>query len=470
MSNAKPHLERTIGLAGAVALVIGGVIGAGIYALIGSIGAKAGSATWLAFVIAMFVSVVGAIPVIQVASAMPRAGAGYLFASRLLFPMAGTVTSGIILVAGASSTALTMIALTTYLPPALTFGAPPHWIAVGMLVAFYLIMLLGLRMAIGLQVIMVAHMLVALGIYCVAGFATTPLEFSFTPRLGGGEFFIAVVLCYNACMGFQVLAEMGEEIRHAKRTIPLALIIGGAIVSIIYIVIGTVLVNSLPYTPEAYDPGNAPLNASALLFLPAPVVTFVGLGALTAGLTSLNAAAVALPRELFAQSRDGMLPEALSRVAPHTHSPLRAITAFFALVVALVLPNLEQDFYGLMAAIGIQIVTAMICLGSLRLYVKYPELYRSAYIVFPVWMLWACTIVTVVVTAGFVVMMAGEMPIVIVCYAVLAVCLAVYHAARVAYARRAGIPYDERVRRIPGDDEIENDRAPLLEEQESEAQ
>lgn len=455
LQDQNPHLERTIGLAGAVALVVGGVIGAGIYALIGSIGAKAGNATWLAFIAAMFVSVVGAIPIIQVASAMPRAGAGYLFASRLLFPMAGTVTSGIILVAGACSTSLVMIALSTYLPPAITFGVPPHLIAVGMLVAFYLVMLLGLRMAMGLQIVMVAHMLIALGVYCVAGVYSTPLQFSFAPRQGGGDFFVAIVLCYNACMGFQVLAEMGEEIRDARRTIPLALLIGGAIVSIIYVVLGTVLVNSLPNSPDAYNPDNTPLNASALTFLPSPVVTFIALGSLTAGLTSLNAAAVALPRELFAQSRDGMLPESLGRVAPHAHSPLRAVTAYFVLVVLLMLPNFDQDFYGVMAAIGIQVITAAIGLASLRLNAKYPDLYRNAYAAFPIWLLWTCTIITVLVTIGFIAMMAIEMPAVVVCYVVLTACLAVYHVARVAYARRAGIPYDDRVRRIPGGDEIE---------------
>ncbi|MBM3289319.1 MAG: APC family permease [Candidatus Hydrogenedentes bacterium] len=469
MSSSKQHLERTIGLAGAVSLVIGGVIGAGIYALIGSIGEKAGNATWLAFVIAMFVSVVGAVPVIQVASAMPRAGAGYMFASRLLFPMAGTVTSGIILVAGASSTSLTMIALTTYLPPSLTFGLPPNMIAVGILLVFYAIMLLGLQLAISLQVIMVAQMLVALGIYCVAGLYSTPLDFSIVPRQGGGAFFIAIVLCYNSCMGFQVLAEMGEEIKNAKQNIPLALLIGGAIVSAIYIVVGMVLVNSLPYTPENYDPGNAPLNSSALLFLPPAAVLFINFGSLTAGLTSLNAAAVALPRELFAQSRDGILPESLSYVAPRTHTPLRAITAFFVLMVALVLANLDQDFYGLMAAIGIQVVTAALCLGSMRLKRKYPELVKDAYISFPEWLVWTCTIVTVVVTVGFVAMMASEMPIVIVCYAALVAFLVVYHVVRVRYARRVGIPYDDRVRRIPGDDETAPNGAPPFAEPESEA-
>jgi len=465
----KPHLERTIGLIGAVALVVGAVIGAGIYALIGVIAAKAGDATWLAFVCAVVVSLIGAVPVIQVASAMPRAGAGYVFASRMLFPMAGTVTSGTIVAAGACSTALAMLALSTYLPPWITFGAPPYLIAIAILAGVYVVMLFGMQLAIGLQIVMVAQKVIALGIYCVAGAAATKLHFGFEPRGGTGAFFTAVVLCYNSCMGFQVLAEMGEEIKDAKRNIPLALLIGGVVFTAIYIVIGAVLVGSLPYSPENYDPEHAPLSASALLFLPAPIVAFVNLGSLTAALTSLNAGAMALPRELYAQSRDGILPAVLSRVSRRSHGPVASVTAFFAIVIALVLLHLDQEFYGLMAAVGIQTVTAVLCIAALRLKARYPERYRGAYINCPSWLLWACTVTTVIVTVGFVAIMASERPIVVVIYGILGVSLAVYHAVRVAYLRRIGHAYAEIVRQIPGDEEVQADAAPALAEQESEA-
>lgn len=431
------QLERSITLVGAVALVVGGVIGAGIYALIGAIGAKAGYATWLAFTIAMFISVIGAIPVIQVASAMPRAGAGYLFTGRLLHPMAGTIVSGVILLAGACSTALVLVAMGTYLPPAAA-SIPTSVVSLGILALFYIVMLLGVRLAVGIQVIMVAQMVAALALYCAAGLATTPLTFSMTPRLGYAQFFAAVVLCYNVCMGFQVLAELGEEIRDARRNIPRALLIGGIIVALIYIVTGMVLVNSLPYNEEAYDPSNAPLDASARLFLPAWAVTFVNFGSLTAGLTSLNAAAVALPRELFAQARDGMLPTAFGRVAGSSHIPRGAVSAFFAIVAVLVLQSFSQEFYGLMAAAGIQIVTAAICVASLRLPRQFPHLYSAAYVTFPLWLLWACTIITVLTTVGFVVIVVAEMSVVAANYAVLAAALAGYYVLRTRYLRRNG--------------------------------
>ena len=60
-------LQRSIGLAGAVALTVGAVIGAGIYALVAPIAAQAGATLWLAFAIALAISLVGILPLIQLA-------------------------------------------------------------------------------------------------------------------------------------------------------------------------------------------------------------------------------------------------------------------------------------------------------------------------------------------------------------------------------------------------------------------
>ena len=97
------QLQRTIGLAGASALVVGGVIGAGIFVMVRDIGALAGPAIWLSFVVAIAVSMIGVIPLIQLAGALPTAGAGYMFASRMLTPYLGVMVSAWVLLGGACS-------------------------------------------------------------------------------------------------------------------------------------------------------------------------------------------------------------------------------------------------------------------------------------------------------------------------------------------------------------------------------
>jgi APA family basic amino acid/polyamine antiporter len=236
----------------------------------------------------------------------------------------------------------------------------------------------------------------------------------------------------------------------------LALLIGGVIVAALYILVSMIFVNTLPYSPEAYRAESAPLTASARMFLPPWAVAFLGFGAVTAGLTSLNAAAVALPRELFAQSRDGILPAALSRVAPHAHTPLVSVTVFFAIAAALLLIRMDEEFYGLMAAVGIQLITAAIGLGSLRLSRKFPLLYRGAYVTFPMWLLAACTSVTVFVTIGFLVIVFTERWSVFLSYLALVATLSIYHVLRVARLRAAGVEFDRIVQSVPGTDEAEN--------------
>lgn len=152
---------------------------------------------------------------------------------------------------------------------------------------------------------------------------------------GMGGFIMASILCYSVCIGFQAIAEMGEEMQNPRRNIPLSLIVGGGIVLVIYIVVGTVFISSLPYDFESINSMTAPLMQSGKRFLPGYWVLFLSMGALSAGLTSFNAGAIALPRELFAQARDGILPGFLGRVNPRTRTPLNAVTVYFILTIAL---------------------------------------------------------------------------------------------------------------------------------------
>jgi len=225
---------------------------------------------------------------------------------------------------------------------------------------------------------------------------------------GIGGFAMATILCYSVCMGFQVIAEMGEEMQHARRNIPLSLAIGGVIVLVLYVAVGSTFVNSVPYDPEYIRNLKAPLSESATLFMPAPLVVFLGIGALSAGLTSLNAAALALPREIFAQAREGIIPSWLGVVNARTRTPLHAETAFFVLVFGLLAFNASIDFYGIMAAVGILLMTVMLSIASMRLPRLLPEEYRSAFIQIPPKMLVFIAILAIVTSLGFIAIVVTE--------------------------------------------------------------
>lgn len=445
-----PKLRREITLPGAVALVVGGVIGAGIFVMVRDIGAQTGQAIWLSFAVAIVVSMIGVIPVIQLAGALPRAGAGYLFASRLLTPYFGVLISAWVLLGGACSTSVVARTLAQYLQDYLLADMPVGFMAAGILLLFYGIYAFGVRLAMSLQMIMAVQFLAALILYGVAGLFHAGFAMTVTPIQGVSGFLMSVLLSYATCMGFQVVAEMGEEIRDARRTIPLALLIGGAIVAVIYILVGTVFVNSMPYDEALYAGMNAPLRASAELFLSGAAVHFIGLGALTAGLTSLNAAALALPRELFAQARDGMLPAVLASINRRTGTPQHAVTAYFILVGALLLCQFETDFYGYMAAMGILAISSALGLAALRLVKRFPERYAGAYIQFPMPLLYVCAIITILVALIFGAVIVLERPAVIGTYLAWTVLVSGWY-----FIRTKSFTGEDwaRIAAIPGEDE-----------------
>ncbi|HPO16839.1 MAG TPA: APC family permease [Candidatus Hydrogenedentes bacterium] len=446
----KNELARTIGLTGSIAMVVGGAAGAGIFVLVRDIAALAGNAIWLAYTLAVIIAVIGVLPLVQLAAAIPRAGAGYLFASRLLSPFWGVLTSNWIVLGGASSTCVVSLTLAAYVSAYLPVSIPSHIIAFGILALFYIVYRFGLRLAMGLQLIMVAQFVFVLVMYGLGGVFAKGLVFGFNPPGGGGGFAMAIMLCFSTCLGFQVVAEMGEEIKNARRTIPLALLIGGVIIAGIYITTSTVFVTTIPPDPHIYTQLRAPLSESAALFLPKPLVQFLSLGAVAGALTALNAASMALPREWFAQARDGFMPQALSAISPKTHAPQNAITAFFILVAILLLTGRPVELYGFSAAIGILVMTAILCFAALRLPKRYPERLASAYMRFPQSVLILCTIITAIISGFFILILMFKAPEIFLVYTGWTLLIIAFYKYRSFHFTSENW---QRILQIPGHDE-----------------
>jgi len=385
-------LQKKVGLAGGTAIVVGGVIGMGAYALIPAITFKAGSAAWLAMSIALVVSLVSVLPLIQISSALPVAGGGYMYASRLISPLTGTVTSFWAILGGASSLCLISVGLVDYFSAFILVQLSPHVAAIILIASFYIFYLFGIKLLSNLQIIMSVQLLVALFIYCVP----TLYQSHFSISIGmpqSSSFFLAVILCTNLCLGFQIIIELGEEMHEPEKNIPRSLLIGAATIFLIYVAIvfaytGIVGIDNLASKPKLID--------TARPFLSNPLIWFLQLGMISAGLTSYNGAAIALPREIFAMSRDRTLPEFLSRTTKNGN-PMNAVTFFFLfviieLVVGQILDSLGIvgrffgtdviEFYGFMTIMGIMLLTISISASAYKLPMQFTEQYNKAYIKF----------------------------------------------------------------------------------------
>lgn len=386
-------LQRNIGLTGGVALVVGGIIGVGAYVLIPAIAYKAGHAGWLAICLALAISLISVLPIIQLSSALPVAGGGYMYVSRLLSPLAGLLTSSWALIGGACSVSLVSVGLVQSLAGYLPFAISPHIGAAVLVLLFYAFYFSGLRVLSGFQILLSAQLILALLVYAypILWIKWTAIQITLpaTP-----DFFVALILAMNISLGFQIIIEMGEEIVEPKQNIPLALLIGAGVILLIYLFV------LFAYTFSGF-PLKTPMAVTAEFYLPPAFVRFFEFGMISAALTTYNGAAITLPREIFSMSRDKTLPGFLSAVNDKG-SPINATTAFFALVIAMLLlgqlldslgiiqiffGNDVIEYYGFMTIMGIMLLTVLLSLAAWRLSSKYPQQVAGAYLRFtPAWL------------------------------------------------------------------------------------
>ena len=373
-------------------MVVGGVIGMGAFVLIPIICAKAGSAAWLAVTIALITSLLGVFPLIQLSSAYPVAGGGYEYGRKFLSPFTGILFSWWSIIGGAAAVALVAFGLIESFRAYLPADVSMHILSILLVLVSYAFYLLGIKFLMLLQVLMSVQMMLALLLYTIPVLQQFGgnAEFSMPQN---SNFFMAIVFSFNICLGFQIIMELGEEMENPKRNIPLSLMIGAAIILAIYLMTiaaysGIVGQSNLASKPEMVGTANN--------LLPQWAIIFIRIGVISAGLTCFNGAAIAIPREIFAQARAGILPQALARINKNG-TPQYAVSLFFASVCFILLLGelLDQtgilqsffgtdtiEFYGFLTIFGMMTLTIGISIAAWKLPAIAPELYNNAYIRF----------------------------------------------------------------------------------------
>ena len=248
---------------------------------------------------------------------------------------------------------------------------------------------------------------------------------------------------------FQIITEMGEEMRNARRNIPLSLLFGGVAVLIIYVGIGITYLGVVGERLTEFSDNNAvraPLVESARGILPEWAIIFLGIGAVSAALTSLNAAAITLPREIYAQARDRIIPSYFEKINPSTNNPMRAVTFFFVIVALLLVVGtfIETkniiDFYGYMAACGVMLLTVFVSFASLRLKKIFPQQYASAYFrISPFWLRFFA-VISIVSSLGLVALLFMESNVILLIYIAVTMLIILYYFIRKNWMQKRNLP------------------------------
>jgi basic amino acid/polyamine antiporter, APA family len=366
-SQLRPELARDLGLSHAGAVVVGTIIGSGIFLVPAEMMQAVGSArlVYLAWMVGGLLSFFGALTYAELGAMKPQAGGEYVYVRDAYGPLAGflyswttfliskpasiaTITTGLVRILqtfpifsffsqiffsysvfSGSSTAHTFT---------ITYG---QVVAVGATILISWLNYIGVRRAGEFQFLFtLLKVAIILGIVAVgfsysagtwANFAT---EFS-GAKGGIAGFFAALVAALWAYDGWNDLNMVAGEIKNPQRNIPLALIWGVATVGALYILVNAAVQYVLPAAAVAVS--QRPASDAVALVLGHLGAGLVSAGMAVSMLVTLNGSIMSGARVPFAMARDGYFFKSIAEVHPRFRTPSIAIIVQCGLAIILLL-------------------------------------------------------------------------------------------------------------------------------------
>jgi APA family basic amino acid/polyamine antiporter len=426
-------LKRTLGAGDLIMLAIGAVIGAGIFGAIGTAAAGqvgpngevirsgAGPALILSFLLLGGACALAALCYAELSAMIPQAGSAYAYSYATLGELVAWIIGWDLILEYAVGNVAVAISWGDYfntllhgfgvnLPAWLTTGyrtallssdpavhgviaAAPHMLGIPIVVhvlAFSIVMLItwlllrGARESATANNIMVVIKLIALALFIVVG-ATHLHGANYHPFAPNGFRGIhqGAAIVFFAYIGFDAISTAAEETKNPQRNLPIGILGGLAICTLIYVAVGVVLTGMIPYTQLV---GVADPLAKALQLAGFNAVGWiVALGAVVSMSAVLLVFQYGQPRIFFAMARDGLLPKWAAKLSTKHRIP-HVTTLVTGVVVALwALVGDAGETYDL-TNIGTLFAFALVCTGVLVLRVKDPTRVRPFRVPF-VWII-----------------------------------------------------------------------------------
>jgi APA family basic amino acid/polyamine antiporter len=412
-------LKRVLGAGDLVMLAIGAVIGAGIFSSIGTAAAGeilpsgevvrygAGPALIFSFVLLGFVCGLAGLCYAELASMIPQAGSAYAYSYATLGELIAWIIGWDLILEYAVGNVAVAIAWSGYFTSMLTaFGIDlPMWLTHGyrtallssnpeihgllqtaprvagipillnipaamIVLAITWLLFIGVKESTRANNIMVVVKLLVLGLFVGLGaMHIDPANYRpFAPN-GWTGIHQGAAIVFFAYIGFDAISTAAEETKNPQRNMPIGILAGLGICTLIYVIVGIVATGLVPYTElKAADPLARALEVAGL-----PIASwFVAFGAVVSLSAVLLVFQYGQPRIFMAMARDGLLPQWAAKIHPKYRTP-HVTTIITGLVVALgALVMDENEIYDL-TNIGTLAAFAIVCIGVLVLRIKEPE-------------------------------------------------------------------------------------------------
>jgi amino acid transporter len=358
-----PSLSRSLHRWDLIAVVLNGVIGAGIFGLPSKIFSLAGNQSILAFVTCAVCVAVIVLTFAEVASRYSGTGGPYLYARETYGSSIGFTVGWLLWVARVTSFAANCNLLPDYLDlffPGASKGLARFSIITAVVGALAMVNFFGIRRVADASNTLALGKLIPLAVFIVAGLFfvdSSRLTFAVVPRYH--TFSQAVLLLVYAFTGFEMSLIPAAEIRNPERALPRALLAGMTVVVTFYILIQVVCIGTLPGLADS----KRPLADAAVRFLGPWGGVMITAGIVLSLAGNLNIIMLAASRVLFAMGERGEMPRALAKVNAQFRTPVVAIGATLAVVYLLTLSG--TFIYLLTISTISRLVTYIITCGAL---------------------------------------------------------------------------------------------------------
>ena len=354
MIPGKAGLLRQLGLFSATALVVSNMVGTGIFTGTGFLAGELGSPNLVfsIWVVGGIIAFLGAICYSELGINFPSSGGEYVYLTRAFGPTWGFMTGWASFFAGFSAPIATAaLAFSEYLGhffPALSQDNASVMIGTGawavrlggaqavacsLVAIFTTLNILGVQRVARVQNVLTGAKVLVLLAFIVLGFTigsgnsshfVTPAARTVTTSLAE-QFALSLVFVFFAYSGWNAATYVAEELRQPARTLPLALGIGTALVTGLYLVLNFVFVYAVPLEDLKGKEAVGAIAASRL-FGPEIAGIFSGLMALSL-MSTVNAMITVGPRVYYAMAGNGAFPAIAAKVHPRFHTPVAAIVA-----------------------------------------------------------------------------------------------------------------------------------------------
>ncbi|MEU0965396.1 amino acid permease [Streptomyces sp. NPDC005917] len=386
------RLDRSLGLWQLTAIGVGGIIGAGIFTLAGTVAhGTAGPAVLVSFLIAGVASACAALSYAEFAGLIPKAGSAYTYGYAVLGEFAGWFIGWDLLLEYTAIVAVVAIGISGYFGflvaemgaelPRWMLGAPGSgaghrvdlFAAVLCLLIAYLLNL-GIRSAARFEtVVVVLKVLVVLMVIGVGVFHINSANYHPFFPFGVGGAFTGAATVFFAVFGYDAMSTAAEESRDAQQHMPKAIIYSLAISMVLYVAACLVLTGMQNY--KDIDPESGFSTAFKSVGL-SGLADVIAVGAIIGILTVMFTFMLGVTRVWFSMSRDGLLPAWFAKTHPTRHVPTR-VTWIVGVASALLAGFVPIGEAAELTNIGILLAFVVVCAAVIVLRYRQPELPRT---------------------------------------------------------------------------------------------